>query len=93
MFVLHPDLFEARTAAMEALEAAGYLWLQHFASVDITHDERLLEICGIKERATAKGIFRALQKAFPRWCVRQVWFKDFGIEIGWQIEFRVPPQR
>jgi hypothetical protein len=93
MFALHPDLFEARVAAMEALEAAGYFWLQHFASVDITHDERILEICGIKEREMAKGIFRAIQRAFPHWGFRQVWCKDFGIEQGWIIEFRVPPAR
>jgi hypothetical protein len=93
MFALYPDLFEARVAAMEALEAAGYLWLHDFASIDIMHDERIVEVCGIRERATAKGIFRALQKAFPRWGCRQVWLKDYGIEQGWIIEFRVPPTR
>src|SRR5438552_12616949 len=52
LFAFHPELFEHRTLALEALAAHDLHWFEHFGSVDLLHDLFGLEVCGISKKAT-----------------------------------------
>lgn len=39
MFVFHPELFDAKARAQEALADAGINWLADYSSCDLLHEE------------------------------------------------------
>jgi hypothetical protein len=90
VFVFHAELLECQAQALSALADADFMWFSDFSSVGADHDERVIEVCGIREKTTARRIQCALKKAFPEWCCQRVWYKDFGIETGWEVWMYVP---
>src|SRR5947208_9809762 len=88
--MFHAELLECQAAAMSALADAGIVWLSDCSSVGAVNDERLIEVCGIQEKATARRIQCVLKKAFPHWGCHRVWLKDFGIEKGWEVWMYLP---
>lgn len=63
-FAFHPELFEHRTLALDALARHDYNWFEHFSSVDLLHDLFGLEVCGIAEKRDAEVIFSILEELF-----------------------------
>lgn len=85
-FAFHPQLFEHRTEALEALAAAGYAWLSDFSSVDLLHEVYGLEVCGIPDRDDARAIRRVLRRTFRRWPFCNLSLKDWGDrDLGWRV--------
>jgi hypothetical protein len=85
-FQFHPELFDYRQRALDALAAAGFAWLSDFNSVDMMHDVYGLEVCAIRERADARAIEELLHRLFPRWHYRSTYYEDSNAgEIGWKV--------
>lgn len=85
MFAFHPELFEHRTLALEALARNDYVWLEHFSSVDLIHDLFGLEVCGIVEETDADVILAILQEAFPEWPYSDIYYHDYERDRGWKV--------
>jgi hypothetical protein len=84
LFAFHPELFEHRTLALEALAARDLHWFEHFSSVDLLHDLFGLEVCGIIEERNAELALRVLQETFPEWPYSDVYYRRYGRERGWK---------
>lgn len=74
-FVFHPELFEARARASDAIEVAGFSMFSDYSSIDLLHEEYGLEICGIRKEKDVETITKALQLTFPHWHFTGVCFK------------------
>jgi hypothetical protein len=85
-FVFHPELFEERARASEALEESGIAWLSDYGSIDLLHEEYGLEVCGIHEKENMTRVAEAMQAAFPHWHFGCGCFKDYGREAGWKFK-------
>jgi hypothetical protein len=83
-FRFAPELFETRTAVIEALHARGFDWLSHYSVVDVLHDVYGIEVCGIVEQSVANRILRILKGMFPHWSFERLYLKDYGREPGWK---------
>lgn len=88
-FIFRPSLLEHRARAMEVLESAGYSWFASYSSIDLDHADNYMEICGIQHYETAQAIGSVIQKSFAG-CRCLVWYKDYGIEQGWQVDAYLP---
>ena len=75
-FEFHPELFELRNAALEALAENGFTWLSDFGSIDLQQDVYGLEVTGIREEADAKNIAALLHRMFAGWHYRRTYYKD-----------------
>jgi len=85
-FDFHPDLFEHRNDAMDALAAAGLEWMTDFSSVDVVHDLYGLEVCGIPTREGAQQVQAVLKGVFSDWPHSHVYLKEWGSrEAGWKV--------
>tara|TARA_Y100000588_G_scaffold337667_1_gene379277 strand:+ start:438 stop:746 length:309 start_codon:yes stop_codon:yes gene_type:complete len=84
MGFFHPELFECRSRAVEALEEGGFAWMSHYGSVDILHQEYGLEVCGIHQQDDAGKILDILRKLFPDWIYAHAYYEDYGREMGWR---------
>jgi hypothetical protein len=85
-FKFHPELFEHRTLASEALAAEDYLWLSDYASIDLRHEDFGLEVCAIKDEADAIYIQCILRALFPDWPFSRRCLKDYGDrDLGWRV--------
>jgi hypothetical protein len=92
-FAFHPELFEHRTRALDALAECGFLWLSHFGSVDMRHDVFGLEVCAIRDEADARAIERLLLRLFPTWRHRRRYYEDVNAgEIGWKVVIQRDPE-
>ena len=80
-----PELFEHRARAIEALEANHILWMVHYGSVDLRHDDYGLEVCGIRSKEDATRVGRMLRRTFPMWKRGGMWYVDYGGEQGWRV--------
>jgi hypothetical protein len=89
----HPELFECKGKATEMLEEAGFIWMSHYSSVDLLHEEYGLEVCGIHEKEYLKPIGDAMVEGFPQWHYRDVCCKDYGREPGWVFKIHMFPPR
>ena len=77
---------------MERLEAAGVLWLKDYSSIDLQHEDMMLEICGIDSEESATRIRDLLAASFTGLSF-DLWLKDYGIEIGWIVEAYFPKEK
>ena len=84
-FSFHPDLFEQRSQAIEALAARDYIWMEHFSSVDLLHDTFGLEVCGIPDEADAHRILSILGREFPEWQHKDMRFHSYERDYGWKV--------
>jgi hypothetical protein len=84
LFAFHPELFEHRTLALEALAAHDLHWFEHFSSVDLLHDLFGLEVCGIIDQRDAELALCVLQETFPEWSHSDVYYRRYGRERGWK---------
>jgi hypothetical protein len=84
-FAFHPDLFERRNRALQALADRGYTWMEHFGSVDLLHDLYGLEVCGIPKESDSTAILGLLQKLFPDWQHSDVHYHDRSRDRGWKV--------
>lgn len=66
-FRFSPELFEVRTNVMERLSEEGFDWLSHYSSVDPSHDDYGIEVCGVHHREDAAAILKMLMHMFPTW--------------------------
>ena len=82
-FRFAPELFEFRNNVIEELTDAGLYWLSHYSTVDPLHDVYGIEVCGIHNREDAVQILKLLKQMFPRWTPERIWYKDYGIGLGW----------
>lgn len=83
----HPELFDHRSDAIDALAAAGFHWLVDYTAVDLDHERFGIEVCGIPEKAMALRIRRVLHAAFPAWRYSVLFEKDWGTrDLGWCVE-------
>jgi hypothetical protein len=80
LFAFHPELFEHRTFALEALAAHDLHWFEHFTLVDLLHDLFGLEVCGIIEERNAELALCILQETFPEWPHSDVYYRRYGRE-------------
>ncbi len=76
MFAFHPELFESKATAQEALEAAGVTWFVDYSSCDLLHDEYGLEVDGIRSQQIAREVLTILRHTFPEWGQSSIWYKD-----------------
>ena len=74
---------------MELLEGADLIWLRDFRSIDLEHQDYMLEVCGVPDETTANRIRAAVAATTPG-STFDVWFKDYGLEIGWVVEVWLP---
>lgn len=88
-FIFRPSLLEKRAQALEVLESASFQWFADYSSIDLDHADNYMEICGIQDDRTAQAIGRVIQKSFAG-CRCSVWYKDYGIEQGWQVDVYLP---
>ena len=92
-FEFHAELFEFRSAVLEALSDNGFAWLSHFGSIDLLHDLFGLEVCAIREEADAREIERLLCGMFPQWCFRRTYYEDHNLrELGWKVIISRDPE-
>jgi hypothetical protein len=93
-FAFHPELFEHRTLALEALAQRDYIWLEDFTSIDLLHDVFGLEVCGIPEKRNAAIILSILREAFPDWSHSDIYYHQYERDRGWKsIIFQRPKPR
>ena len=85
-FRFAPELFETRTEVMVRLDDEGFQWLSHYSSIDPIHDEYGIEVCGIHDRDDAACILKILARMFPEWTHREMYYKDYGMELGWKAK-------
>ena len=76
MIALHPELYEAKAKAQDALEASGLLWLRDYACCDVLHEEYGIELEGLADRKTALEALRVLRRTFPTWRYASIWYRD-----------------
>lgn len=80
-----PELFEARSRVLAALETAGYSWVVEFSTISPIHDLYGLEVDGIRNRVEAIAISRLLRRLFPEWGYRSIWLGwRWGAEPTWK---------
>lgn len=79
-FNFHPELFEQKMEAGEALAEADINAFSDYSSIDIEHDAYGLEVDGIISQAIARRVTQVLQKKFPSWRYIETW-KDNSIGI------------
>lgn len=92
-FSFHPELFEHRGDAIEALADAGLDWLSDYSSVDVLHDLFGLEVCGLREEDEARVALDALRARFPGWRFGHVQLKDWGgRDTGWRAVLHRDPR-
>jgi hypothetical protein len=92
-FEFHPELFDVRNEALEALADGGYTWLSDFSSVDLLHDIYGLEVCGIPEQRDAQAIERLLRQLLPSWGHSRMMLKDYGDrDLGWKVVVSRDPE-
>ena len=63
----HPELFEQRTKAIEALDEAGLVQMSHYSSVECDHELYGVEVNGIREKKNLLVVGKVLRKLFPEW--------------------------
>jgi len=76
---------------MECLEAASVIWMQDFSSIDIDHDG-ILEVCGVSSPESATKIRNLIAASFTGLSF-DIWYKDYGLEIGWIVEAHFPQEQ
>ena len=92
-FYFDPNLFARRAEAHEALEHAGFVWLQNFSAIDLAHDVGGLEVCGISTLEEARRILTILKPIFPNWKYCYTSLKDFSpLDMGWQAKIQERPE-
>jgi hypothetical protein len=92
-FEFHAELFEVRSAVLEALAEHGYAWLSDFGSIDLLHDLYGLEVTAIREEADAQAIEALLRRMFPEWRYGRTWYEDQNTrEIGWKVTLARDPE-
>jgi hypothetical protein len=92
-FHFYPELFEYRTALLEALAANDYQWLSNFSAIDLVHEAHGLEVCGIKDEADAIYIQCIFQALFPDWQYGCRCLKDYGDrDVGWRVKLCRDPE-
>ncbi len=92
-FEFHGELFEFRSAVLEALSDNGFAWLSDFGSVDPQHDLYGLEVTTIREETTAAAIQRLLRRMFPEWHYGRTFYEDDNLgELGWKVIISREPE-
>jgi hypothetical protein len=91
MFSFHPELFDDRTKAMEALAAAGFDWFVHYSAIDLIHDQYGLEVCGIPDEKDAETIQKIMRRTFPHWRYTRIYYHDYTRDRGWKVEIYKQP--
>lgn len=76
-FQFHPELFEARARAEEALERAGLVRFADYSSIDIEHDIYGLEAGPFKTREEAERGLQVFRGLFPGWKWWDLGTRDF----------------
>lgn len=64
-FKFHGELLQYRAEVMDALSAAGYTWLIDYRSIDVDHQEYLLEVDGVPDERVAWRIANVVARRFP----------------------------
>ena len=82
MFVFHPELFDAKTRAQEALTDGGIMWLTDYSSCDLLHEEYGLEVEGLPDEKTAREALQILRRTFPEWKLGTIWYRDY-LDTRW----------
>ena len=77
MFVFHPELFDAKAKAQEALENSGIMWFGDYSSCGVLHEEYGVEVEGMRDPETAREVLRILQKTFPQWKLGSIWYRHY----------------
>lgn len=85
-FAFHPELFEHRATAIDALAEHECYQYQDFGAVDLLHDEYGLEVCGIATEGEAWAIARILRQPFPAWPFVRVSYQDQHSPPDWKAE-------
>jgi hypothetical protein len=88
----HPQLFEHRATATDALAEHDCCLFQDFASIDILHESHGLEVCGIATEGEARAILRILQRVFPSWRFGGACYQDHHAGQGWLAEITKSPR-
>ena len=66
-FSFHPELFEHRQYALDALNDAGFIYFTDFMAVDLDHMRFGLDVEGIPSRELAVEIEATMNQAFLEW--------------------------
>jgi len=89
----HPELFEQRAQALDALNEAGICWLSDFSAIDPDHDREGLSVTGVVNEQTANAVRQILGHLFPCWRYIRFWHKDRGLDVGWQVDIAAHDDR
>ena len=76
MLAFHPELFDAKAKAQQALENAGFRWLSDYSTCDVLHDEYGLEVEGLADQKAAQEVRRVLRRTFPQWKLSCIWYRE-----------------
>jgi hypothetical protein len=88
-FEFHPELFEKRALAIEALSKAGFEWFSDYSAVDLRHDGYGIEVCGIEDKTKALQILSVLQIIFPDWNYDHMQEQERGLpDAGWWVSIQ-----
>jgi hypothetical protein len=91
-FQFHGELFEWKRKASEILDAAGFVWLSDYTSIDLLHEEYGLVICGIQDGSKVDPIAELMRRGVPHWHYSYVCRKG-DREPGWQFALHMFPRR
>lgn len=84
-----PEQARNRRKAFEALEAAGFRWLENYKTLDL-HDVRGIEVCGICHEHDAHAILQLLAELHPAWHRDPPEYEP-DAEWGWHVALRPDP--
>ena len=84
-FAFHPELFDHRTDALDALSARGFSIFEHFGSVDLDHASFGLEVCEIHEERDAPEILSILRRTFRDWSFYDCYYWETPMGSGWKV--------
>lgn len=82
-FTFHPELFEHRESAIEALSAHGIDLFTDYSTVDLEHELYGLEVGSFQDRAVAEKVLSILRPTFPFWRVGGIF--DMTNSPGWWV--------
>lgn len=74
--VFHPELFDSKARAIEALEKQDIRWVADYTSCDCCHTEYGLELEGFREEQRAVRALQILRIVFPLWRWSNVYYDD-----------------
>jgi hypothetical protein len=85
-FEFHAELFEVRSAVIQALAEHGYVVFADYGAVDLQHDVYGLEVTAIRDEADAKSIEGVLRRLLPDWRHTSTFYEDRNLgELGWKV--------